>query len=82
MLLFAPQLPAQVKPTPLSPAASPHLPHRDSLFLSVLCRCLSLGRAVELLLTTEGNGFEFVPATAALDFIDETIRGEGWQQED
>jgi hypothetical protein len=37
---------------------------------------------VELLLTTEGTGFEFVAASAALDFIDETIRGEGWQEGD
>lgn len=45
-----------------------------------LGRCLSLGRAVELLLTTEGTGFEFVAASAALDFIDETIRDQGWHQ--
>jgi len=36
---------------------------------------------VELLLTVEGTGFEFVAATSALDFIDETIMSEGWTGE-
>eukprot|EP00962_Isochrysis_galbana_P032335 scaffold10600_cov107-Isochrysis_galbana.AAC.2 len=62
------------RPSPQLPAGSPTLPSPVA--------CLSLGRAVELLLTTEGTGFEFVAASAALDFIDETIRGEGWEKED
>ena len=40
--------------------------------------CLSLDRAVELLLTVEGTGFEFLPPSASLDFIDATTRSEGW----
>jgi len=34
---------------------------------------------VELLLTTDGTGFEFIPDSSAMKFIEETIKAEGWE---